>query len=69
MVLVGGGGPARLAVRECRRSVGGFLLQFVLFPKDVGIGAALMVALGLLAGLPPAFGAMRLKITDALRRG
>jgi hypothetical protein len=32
------------------------------------IGAVLIVLLGLLAGAMPAIGAMRLRITDALRR-
>ena len=36
--------------------------------RNVAAGAALIVALGLLAGLMPAVTAMRLKITDALRR-
>ncbi len=46
----------------------GLLPIFVLPPRDVAIGVALIVLLGLLAGLFPAFSAMRLKITDALRR-
>ena len=36
--------------------------------RDVAIGAALIVGLGLAAGLLPAVSAMQLKITDALRR-
>jgi putative ABC transport system permease protein len=46
----------------------GMLPIFVLPPRDVVIGAALIVLLGLLAGAMPAIGAMRLRITDALRR-
>ena len=42
---------------------------FVLPPRDVAIGAAMIVVLGLIAGALPAFNAMNLKITDALRRG
>jgi putative ABC transport system permease protein len=41
---------------------------FVLPQKDMVIGVVLMVLMGLFAGIVPALGAMRLKITDALRR-
>jgi ABC-type antimicrobial peptide transport system permease subunit len=34
----------------------------------MAVGAGLIVVLGLLSGLLPAFNAMQLKITDALRR-
>jgi putative ABC transport system permease protein len=47
---------------------GGMLPIFVLQPRDVAIGAVLIVALGLVAGALPAATAMHLKITDALRR-
>lgn len=47
---------------------GGMLPIFVLPARDVAIGAALIVGLGLVAGLLPAVSAMQLKITDALRR-
>jgi putative ABC transport system permease protein len=46
----------------------GMLPIFMLPTRDVGIGAALVVLLGLVAGVMPAIGAMRLRITDALRR-
>ena len=46
----------------------GMLPIFVLPPRDVVIGVALIVLLGLIAGAMPAIGAMRLRITDALRR-
>ena len=46
----------------------GMLPIFVLPPRDVVIGVGLMVLMGLLAGVMPAVAAMRLKITDALRR-
>lgn len=46
----------------------GFLPIFVLPVRDVLIGAALVLALGVLAGLMPALGARRLRIVDALRR-
>jgi putative ABC transport system permease protein len=48
---------------------GGMLPIFVLPGRDVVIGAGLVVLLGLVAGALPAFTAMNLKITDALRRG
>jgi putative ABC transport system permease protein len=41
---------------------------FALPARDVVIGLALAAAIGLIAGAPPALGAMRLRITDALRR-
>jgi putative ABC transport system permease protein len=41
---------------------------FVMPPRDVAIGAAMIVVLGLIAGALPAITAMNLKITDALRR-
>jgi putative ABC transport system permease protein len=47
---------------------GGMLAVFVLPPRDVVLGIALMIGMGLLAGVMPAMAAMQLKITDALRR-
>jgi putative ABC transport system permease protein len=41
---------------------------FIYSTRAVTIGAALAVLLGLVAGAVPAIAAMRLKITDALRR-
>jgi putative ABC transport system permease protein len=41
---------------------------FVFSPRDQLLGAAMAVGLGLIAGALPAWSAMRLKITDALRR-
>jgi putative ABC transport system permease protein len=46
----------------------GMLPIFTLPARDVAVGAALVLGLGLLAGLMPALTAMQLKITDALRR-
>jgi putative ABC transport system permease protein len=71
VVLVGGGLGLGLAwiVVQGGDPTNGFLPIFALPPRDLATGAALMVALGLLAGLLPAVGAMRLRITDALRRG
>lgn len=48
---------------------GGMLPIFVLPSRDVALGAVTVVGLGVLAGLQPAFSAVRLRITDALRRG
>jgi putative ABC transport system permease protein len=47
---------------------GGMLAVFVLPTRDVLLGIGLILTLGVVAGLLPAVGAMRLKITDALRR-
>ena len=47
---------------------GGMLPIFVLPNRDIALGVGLMVAMGLLAGAMPAIAAMRLRITDALRR-
>jgi len=47
---------------------GGMLPIFILPTRDVVLGGALVVGLGLLAGALPAMNAMNLKITDALRR-
>lgn len=47
---------------------GGLLSPFVLPRADVALGLALIAATGLASGLLPAAGAMRLKITDALRK-
>jgi putative ABC transport system permease protein len=47
---------------------GGLLPVWSLPRADVLAGIGLMVLMGLIAGVVPAFGAMRLQITDALRR-
>ena len=47
---------------------GGMLPIFVLQPRALVAGAALILAMGVLAGLLPALSAMQLKITDGLRR-
>jgi putative ABC transport system permease protein len=70
ITVIGGGfglGLAWLIVQQ-GDPTGGMLPIFVLPSRDVVAGAALIVALGLLAGLVPALTAMNLKITDALRR-
>jgi putative ABC transport system permease protein len=47
---------------------GGMLPAFVLPAKDIIAGVVVMLVMGLLAGTLPAVAAMRLRITDALRR-
>jgi putative ABC transport system permease protein len=47
---------------------GGFLPAFMLPTRDLVMGVVLILVVGVLAGLLPAAGAMRLKITDALRK-
>jgi putative ABC transport system permease protein len=47
---------------------GGMLPSFILQPRAIAIGAALIVVMGVTAGLLPALSAMQLKITDGLRR-
>ena len=47
---------------------GGMLPAFTLPARDLVLGVVLMVLVGVAAGILPAAGAMRLKITDALRK-
>ena len=47
---------------------GGFLPMFYLPPVDLLVGAALVLGLGLVTGILPAWQAMRLQIAEALRR-
>jgi putative ABC transport system permease protein len=47
---------------------GGMLPIFVLPGRDIVLGIALIATVGMLAGIFPAMNAMRLRITDALRR-
>jgi putative ABC transport system permease protein len=71
IVLVSGGlglAVAWLLVQQ-GDPTGGLLPVFVLRARDVVLGIALAAAIGFLAGAAPAVGAMRLRITDALRRG
>ena len=70
IALLGGGlglGAAWLIVQR-GDPTGGLLPIFILPSRDVATGAALIVILGIVAGLQPALSAMQLKITDALRR-
>ena len=71
LIAVIGGGLGLLAAWAFVQQgdpTGGMLPIFVLPVRDVVLGGALIVTLGLLAGALPAINAMNLKITDALRR-
>ena len=70
VVLVGGGIGLGLAwlIVQGGDPTNGMLPIFALPARDIALGVGLMIALGLLAGLLPATGAMRLRIVDALRR-
>ncbi len=70
IALIGGAAGLGLAwlIVQQGDPTGGMLPIFVLPSRDVALGAALIVALGLIAGALPAATAMHLKITDALRR-
>ncbi len=71
IIAVLGGGPglllAWLFVQQ-GDPTGGMLPIFVLPARDLVLGAGLIVAMGMTAGLLPALSAMQLKITDGLRR-
>lgn len=70
IVLLGGGLGLLVAwlIVQQGDPTGGLLAVFVLPARDVLMGVGLMTAMGVLAGVVPAVAAMRLKITDALRR-
>jgi putative ABC transport system permease protein len=70
IVLIGGGLGLALAwlFVQSGDPTGGLLPVFLLPARDVLVGIGLMVGMGILAGVMPAFAAMRLRITDALRR-
>ena len=61
-------GLAWLFVTTVGDPTNGMLPIFTLPPRDLVIGVGLMIMMGVLAGVMPAVAAMRLKITDALRR-
>lgn len=69
MTLLGGGvglAAAWLVVQQGDPT--GLLPIFVLPASNIAVGVGLMVLMGLVAGILPATAAMRLRITDALRR-
>jgi putative ABC transport system permease protein len=71
VAVVGGGlglGLAWAIVFFVGDPTGGFLSPFYLPSRDVVVGIGLMAAVGVVSGLLPAVGAMRIKITDALRK-
>jgi len=70
VALVGGGLGLLVAWLFVQRGdpTGGRLPAFYLPPRDLVVGVALMILVGIAAGILPAAGAMRLKITDALRK-
>jgi putative ABC transport system permease protein len=70
ITVVGGGLGLAAAWLFVQRGdpTGGLLPIFILPRKDILLGIVLMVLMGLVAGVAPAVGAMRLRITDALRR-
>ena len=70
-IAVAGGGLGLLvawAIVSRGDPTNGMLTPFVLPRADLILGIALMAAVGVASGLLPATGAMRIKITDALRK-
>ena len=70
IVFLGGGLGlgAAWAIVQGGDPTGGLLPIFMLRGRDIGVGLMLIALLGVLAGALPAVQAMRLRITDALRR-
>ena len=70
LAIIGGGlGLAATYSAVERGSFNNAMLPvFIMRNRDVVIGVALCCALGIVAGAWPAATAMRLRITDALRR-
>ena len=70
LALLGGGIGLTLAwlITLGGDPTGGFLPAFYLPTRDLVLGVVLILALGLAAGLLPAWQASRLRIVDALRR-
>jgi putative ABC transport system permease protein len=70
IAVIGGGAGLGLAWLFVQQGdpTNGLLPMFVLPGRDVIAGVGLIAALGLVAGALPAAHAMRLRITDALRR-
>ena len=72
LLIAGVGGTAGLGLAwllvQRGDPTGGLLPIFVLPPRDIAMGVALIGVMGLVAGVMPAMAAMRLRITDALRR-
>jgi putative ABC transport system permease protein len=68
IALVGGGCGLWLAHGLAKQDITQGLILLYLPPSALASGLALAVATGILAGLLPAVGAMRLSVVDALRR-
>jgi putative ABC transport system permease protein len=70
IALLAGGTGLALAwmIGQAGDPTRGYMPIWTLRPFDVGIGFALAALVGLLAGAMPAIAAMRLRISDALRR-
>jgi putative ABC transport system permease protein len=70
IAIIGGAAGLSLAWSFVQHGdpTGGLLPAFYLPPRDLLLGIALVLALGVLSGLLPAVQAMRLRIVDALRR-
>jgi putative ABC transport system permease protein len=70
IAAVGGGLGLLLAWMMVQRGdpTGGLLAGFTLPRRDLVAGVSLIAGVGVLAGLLPAAGAMRIRITDALRK-
>jgi putative ABC transport system permease protein len=70
ITVVGGGLGLGVAwfIVQLGDPTGGLLPLFALPTWNIAVGVALMVLMGVVAGIAPAIGAMRLRITDALRR-
>lgn len=68
IALVGGGAGLWLADMLVQKDLTRGLLLLYLPGSDLAVGAALALAMGLLAGLLPAWSAGRLTVVDALRR-
>jgi putative ABC transport system permease protein len=71
ITVVGGAlglAAAGLTVARLGATLGQYLSAFILTPRAIATGVALMVALGLAAGALPAARAVRLRIVDGLAR-
>ena len=72
LIVASAGGAAGLGtawlLAQTGDPTGGLLPAFELTPRDLALGAVLIVMVGVMAGLIPALGAMRIRITDALRK-
>lgn len=70
IAVLGGGLGIALAKALTLRGdpTNGMLASFYLSPSGIASGAALALAVGIIAGMLPALSAMRLQVVDALRR-